>query len=191
MLAYVFWHWPDAQTDHEHYQNALISFHRTLAAHRPAGLHFSRCLLLDQAPWLERDSATYEDWSLVENSAALDPLNEGAVTGACQEPHRQVARWTVGSGAGLYQLRAGDASLATISQEYRFNKPEGMSYAALYESLQPLITQHGAGLWTRQMNLGPGPEFCLLAPAAFALPASFEQLEIAVRLLWSGSEREG
>jgi hypothetical protein len=186
MLAYVFWHWPAAQTDPTAYQNALIHFHSTLAKQKPAGFLFSRCLLLASAPWLGRDAATYEDWSLVENSAALDPLNIGAVTGACQEPHQQVAHWTIGSGAGLYQLRAGNAYLPAVHQEYRFNKPAGMSYTDLYTLLQSLVEQSGGNLWTRQMNLGPGPEFCWQSPEAFAVPEILLALDLPAQHLWAG-----
>lgn len=186
MLAYVFWHWPDAHTEPAVYQNALLYFHSTLAEHKPAGFLLSRCLLLSNALWLDRDTVTYEDWSLVENSAALDPLNIGAVTGACQEPHHQVARWTVGSGAGLYQLRAGDAYLPVIRQAYRFNKPAGISYTDLYTLLQPLIEQSQGSLWTRQMNLGPGPEFCWHSPEAFDVPEILQALNLPTQQLWSG-----
>src|SRR5258708_28586055 len=110
---------------------------------------YSRCLLLNQASWLGREIATYEDWSIVENSAAFDPLNEGAVTGVCQEPHRLVARWTVGSGAGLYKLHTGDVTLPVVRQTYRFNKPTVMTYADFYALVQPFTEQSQGCIWLR------------------------------------------
>ena len=47
-----------------------------------------------------------------------------------------------------------------------FAKPAGMGYPALFDRLGPSLTV-GRGLWGRQMTLGPGPEFGLLAPDGF------------------------
>ena len=184
MIAYVFWHWPDPEIGPQSYQEALLRFHRTLAAHKPEGFHFSRCLLAEHASWLARDAPTYEDWSIVENTAALDPLNTGAVTGACLEPHQNVAQWTIGSAAGLYSLRAGKAALSTLRFEYRFSKPAGLAYTDLATLLDPLIAQSNSTLWTRMLNLGPGPEFCLQSAAALDLPAALAALTIPVQQLF-------
>ena len=81
MLAYVFWHWHNPQIDTDTYQKYLQQFHQTLSAHKPEGFHYSRVLAMQQFPWLERSEETYEDWYIVENSAALDPLNDAAVAG--------------------------------------------------------------------------------------------------------------
>lgn len=181
MLAYVFWHWPLTGVEAHTYQEDLISYHRTLYAHKPGGFHHTRVLLMEQASWLERDEQTYEDWHVVENSAALDPLNERAVSGPCQEPHRLIARWTQGGAGGLYHLVFGDADLSVVRFAYRFSKPAGMTYGALYELLQPLVQEVRGTLWTRQMNLGPGPEFCLHSSEALVFPDVLPTLKIPVQ----------
>src|SRR6266704_5977465 len=132
MLAYVFWHWHNTQVDVDTYEEQLTDFHRTLSEHKPAGFHYSRLLVMQEASWLERAERTYEDWNIVENSAALDPLNHDAVAGPCLEPHNRVARLAQGGTGGLYSLRFGDALRKTINYAYRFNKPVGMTYAQLY-----------------------------------------------------------
>jgi hypothetical protein len=180
MLAYVFWHWPRPEVKAHTYQEDLITYHQTLLAHKPDGFHHTRVLLMEQASWLTRNEETYEDWHLVENSAALDPLNERAVSGPCQEPHRQIARWTQGSAGGLYHQVFGEADLLTVRFAYRFNKPTGMTYQALYELLQPLTQESKGTLWIRQMNLGPGPEFCFHSSEEIIFPASLPTLKIPV-----------
>jgi hypothetical protein len=184
MLAYVFWHWHSRLVDAHIYQEALINFHRTLSAHKPGGFHYSRVLLVEQASWLGRDEPTYEDWNIVENSAALDPLNEGAVSGACQEPHNQVARWAEGGTGGLYRLRFGDGRLQEVCFALRFDKPAGMTYAALYDLLRPLEEQSAGDLWVRQMTLGPGPEFCFHSSQELAFPEILHALKIPVKQIW-------
>ncbi|GHO82203.1 hypothetical protein [Dictyobacter formicarum] len=181
MLAYVFWHWPVPDIEAPTYQHDLITYHQTLAAHRPSGFHHTRVLQMKQASWLKRNEVTYEDWHLVENSAALDPLNERAVSGPCQEPHRQIARWTQGSAGGLYHLVFGDPDLSVVRFAYRFHKPAGMTYGALYEVLQPLLQEVKGMLWTRQMNLGPGPEFCFQSSEPFVFPDILPSLSIPVK----------
>jgi hypothetical protein len=181
MLAYVFWHWPFPDVEEHTYQEDLINYHQTLFAHKPSGFHHTRVLQMAQASWLGRNEETYEDWHLVENSAALDPLNERAVSESCQEPHRQIARWTQGSAGALYQLVFGDADLHTVRFAYRFSKPAGMTYGALYELLQPLVQEVKGTLWTRQMNLGPGPEFCFHSSDAVVFPDMLPVLKIPVK----------
>jgi hypothetical protein len=136
---------------------------------------------MERASWLERNEETYEDWHLIENSAVLDPLNERAVSGPCQEPHRRIAQLAQGGTGGLYRLLSGNADLPTVHWAYRLNKPAGTGYGELYELLQPLVEKARGTLWTRQMSLGPGPEFCLHSPEPLALPDTLPALAIPVR----------
>src|SRR4051794_11065864 len=108
MLAYVFWHWPTSTAEPSAYTNDLISFHIALQVHSIAGFQFSHVFRLEKAPWVPQISPFYEDWYLIENSAALDSLNLAAVTAARKAPHDQVAHNADGGKAGLYQLRAGE-----------------------------------------------------------------------------------
>jgi hypothetical protein len=183
MLAYVFWHWPFPEVEVPTYQRDLIAYHQTLFVHKPVGFHHTRVLQMEQAPWLERSEKTCEDWHVVESSAALDPLNERAVSGPCQEAHRQIARWTQGGAGGLYSLVLGDADLSVVRFAYRFSKPAGMTYGDLYALLQPLAQEAKGMLWLRQMSLGPGPEFCFQSSEALALPDILSTLKIPVKQL--------
>lgn len=181
MLAYVFWHWLRPEVAAHRYQQDLITYHQTLYAHKPSRFYYTRVLLAEQATWLGRSEETYEDWHLMENSAVLDPLNKCAVSGPCQEPHRQIAQWTQGSAGGLYRLVSGEADLSTVYFVYRWNKPAGMTYSKMYELLEPLVQSVNGILWTRQMNLGPGPEFCLQSPAPLVFPDLLPILSIPVQ----------
>jgi hypothetical protein len=184
MLAYVFWHWHNSQIGSEAYQEALKGFHQILSEHKPAGFHYSRVLQMERFPWLGREEETYEDWYIVENMAALDPLNEGAVGGVRLEPHNRVARWTEGGTAGLYKLRAGEERLPLVCFSYRFNKPAGMSYVAFYDLLRPMQEQQSGNLWIRQMTLGPGPEFCWQSAEETALPDVLQATKLSVQQIW-------
>jgi hypothetical protein len=171
MLAYVFWHWPTPQTDRTTYENHLRDFHRALAAGKPDGFLRSAVFRLRDAPWLETDDDAYEDWYLVEGSAALDVINDAAVTAARKDPHDRAARHAAGGTAGLYRLRQGSENLEAARFAWWLAKPAGMSYDDFYAQLHPLTDQADVGLWGRQMVLGPTPEFTLRSPQPLDLPA--------------------
>src|SRR5580765_1368085 len=92
MLAYVFWHWPRPDHAAAEYERGQLAFHRALAHAAPRGFLSSLTFRVSgTAAWLG-GSPAYADWYLVDNSAALDPLNVAAVSGVCEAPHRQVAQ---------------------------------------------------------------------------------------------------
>jgi hypothetical protein len=132
---------------------------------------------LAEMPWLTPGQGGYEDWHLLEDSAALDVLNEAAVTHARQAVHDRVAGMAANGAAGLYGLRSGVRIEPAVA--YWMSKPAGMKYADFDESLQPLIAS-GCCLWGRRMTLGPTPEFCLHAPAEVKLPHSALALKIEI-----------
>ena len=105
MLAYVFWHWPRAGVPAAEYEDLQRRFHAALQAAPSAGFLGSRCLALAGAPWAGGGGPAYEDWYLLEGSAALDPLNAAAVTASRQAPHDAAAAVADGGTAGLYTLR--------------------------------------------------------------------------------------
>lgn len=183
MLAYVFWHWRRPEIDRAHYEDRLAKFHEALRRAAPEGFVASCAFRAGAAPWVS-DDESYEDWYLTEGSYALDPLNDGAVSGDCQAPHEGAARAAAGGTAGLYRLRQGSASVRDAVWSHWFTKPRGMSYGELFERLEPMTSAPGTGLWGRQMTLGPTPEFCLLAASEPALNAAAEGLERPLVRVW-------
>ena len=161
MLAYVFSHKAGSGTDVATYEAALREFHASLAAARPRG--FIRSVTY-------RVGARYSDWYLVENSAALDGLNDAAVTGGRAATHNAAARMAADGVGKLMSLAAGEPDLDT-AVETRFSKPPGMGYADLYAALGRRSSEPGASLWRRMMVLGPPPEFSLLTRSAVELPS--------------------
>ncbi len=184
MLAYVFWHWRHPHIERHSYQQLLIDFHTALRARKPVGFHYSTAFQVEHIPWLDAIGEVYEEWYILENSAALDSLNEAAVTGLCREPHNQVARSAAGGSAGLYRLRGGESRITTARVAFWFAKPSGMGYESLYQTLQPATIHSAGSLWERQMVLGPAPEFCLQTPADTTLPANFIPLKIRLTRIW-------
>jgi hypothetical protein len=179
MLAYVFWHWKRADVSAPDYEERLRQFHRALSDSPPPGFSQSAALALSGAPWANDGGDAYEDWYLVQDSAALDPLNAAAVSASRQLPHDEAAARAAGGAAGLYRLRAGQA-VRTPNVALWFEKPVGWSYRKLFAELEPL-TSNGAALWGRQMTLGPAREFCLHAAEALRLPHGIEAPTIALR----------
>lgn len=167
MLAYVFWHVRRPTVAAPEYEAAHRAFSETLWATPVPGLLGLRCYRLSGVPWLAPGQGAYEDWHLLEGSAALDVLNDSAVTRARLAVHDRIAGMAANGTAGLYGLRMG----ARIEPAFAcwMSKPAGMSYAAFDDSLKPFISE-GCCLWGRRMTLGPTPEFCLHAPAAVSLP---------------------
>ncbi len=163
MLAYVFSHRPAGGVDVGDYEAALRRFHATLASAPPSGFIGSSTFTVGDR---------YDDWYLVESSAALDILNEAAVSGARTPAHNAAARMAVDGVGKLYTLASGEP-LSGTGYEIRFSKPAGTSYADLYERLQAYGRRPGTSLWRRMMVLGPPPEFCLIAPSEIELPSEF------------------
>ena len=185
MLAYVFWHWPQNGTDHAAYERRLAHFQAALAASRPPGLHDAAVFRLAAAPWIQAPG--YEEWYLLEGSAALDPLNEAAVSPACRAAHDGAAVLAGGGAAGLYRLRAGCLLPHGARFSYWLSKPSGASYAQFYASLEPLTGQGGTALWGRQMVLGPTPEFCLHSQAEAEIPPGLLVMKNTLEPVWMAS----
>jgi hypothetical protein len=162
LLAYVFSHEPAPEVDVAGYEAVLRRFHEALASMRPEG--FIRSLTYRIGPG-------YSDWYLVETSAALDPLNAAAVSGARAASHDAAARMATNGAGKLLSLVAGELDEQAVV-ETRFSKPKGMAYRDLYSSLEHITGQPGTSLWRRMMVLGPPPEFSLVARAPADLPAA-------------------
>ena len=173
MLAYVFWHWPQAGVDTEVYVAHLEAFHQTLAANGPPGFQRSVVFCIEDADWLQTRGPAYEEWYVLDGSAAMDSLNDAAVSGLCEAPHNLVAREAAGGTGGLYRLRAGEGSLSDARFAVWLAKPEGVTYRDFYETLASLTAQPGVALWGRQMTLGPTTEFCLHSQTPIQLPPGY------------------
>jgi hypothetical protein len=169
MLAYVFWHWRQPAVAREEYERVLGRFHTALREAPPPGFGRSWVWRLEAAPWIPGGGAGYEDWYLVDGSAALDPLNDAAVTASRQAAHDHAARLVAGGTAGLYRLRAGEPQ-PDAARAIWFPKPGGLSYAALEAAFGELMEGRRFALWGRQMVLGSAPEFCLHVQEPIALP---------------------
>jgi hypothetical protein len=185
MLAYVFWHWPQSHIDHDSYLNHLIDFHNTLAASKPPGFQESVVFRVRGGSWLNTTAEAYEEWYLLDGSAAMDPLNDAAVSGVCEEPHNRVAREAADGIGGLYRLRAGNGQLSESRFALWLSKPAGVSYKEFYASLQPLTSEPGVALWGRQMTLGPTTEFCIQSSNPIELPPGYSGLQPQLTRIYS------
>ena len=176
MLAYVFWHVPRPGIVARDYEAAHREFHDALWESPVAGLRGVRVFKLAAIPWLGGQPG-YEDWHLLDNSAALDVLNWAAISQARQLPHDRIAELAADGTAGLYGVRSGKPFDAAFA--YWLSRPAGTSYAAFDASWQSLVDL-GCCLWGRRMTLGPTPEFCLHAPAEIRSPYPAQPLRIEI-----------
>lgn len=183
MLAYVFWHWRRPAVLAADYEAAQRRFHAALGAAPPPGFERSFSITFRGAPWAAQRGEAYEDWYLVDGSAALDPLNAAAISASRQAPHDAAAALAAGGTAGLYSLRQGapEAPPGTVTW---FAKPDGMTYRALDAMLEPVVRSEHAALWCRQMTLGPALEFCLHTRGPAALPEPLAPFAIRCRTVW-------
>ena len=185
MLAYVFWHWRRPEIPRDEYERRQQAFHAALTASPSPGFVRSTSAAITGAPWANGGGDAYEDWYLVEGSAALDPLNDAAISAARERPHAEAAAVAAGGTAALYRLRGGRA-LARPTHATWFDKPADRGYARLAEELRPIVDGGGMALWCRQMVLGPSPEFCLHGDAPAALPDGYVPLWLPLAPVWSG-----
>jgi len=178
LLAYVFWHAPRPDVAAQDYEAAHRAFHDVLWQSRVPGLLALRVHALVAIPWLGSGQPGYEDWHLLADSAALDRLNEAAVTQSRRLPHDRIAALASDGTAGLYGLRSG--ALMNPAAAYWLSKPAGMSYAGFDRVMQPFV-ERGCCLWGRRMTLGPTPEFCLQAPGELELPVAARKIALEAR----------
>ena len=186
-LAYVFWHWIQADADVAAYEDALRAFQQTLLDNAPPGYRRAAVFRHGPAPWLPDPGMHYVDWYLTDGSAALDPLNDGAVSATCRAAHDAAAGRAAGGTAGLYQLRQGAVRASEVCCATWFSKPEGMTYGALDEDLAARMQGVRSELWSRRMTLGPTPEMCVLATTAVELPAAYQAFSVAMEPVWPGA----
>ena len=173
MIAYLFFHHLEPGADEVEYEAGLRHFHVALRDAGIAGFSGSRTYRLADG---------YCDWYLVESSAALDPLNDAAVSGGRTTLHNAVAMRAVNFTGKLMKLAAGryDPEAAV---EVRFSKPHGMSYADFYRRLEPLTARPDVSVWRRMMVLGPAPEFSLLSRTEEALPRDMDPVVVKLELV--------
>ncbi|HEU4931540.1 MAG TPA: hypothetical protein VFT48_05640 [Pyrinomonadaceae bacterium] len=184
MLAYVFWHWPQPDVDRGAYEDHLCAFQQTLAANKSSGFQQSVVFRIRGASWLNTSDEAYEEWYLLDDSAAMDSLNEAAVSGACEEPHNRVAREAADGTGGLYRLREGVETLDQAKFAIWLSKPAGVSYKTFYADLQSLTSQPGVALWGRQMTLGPTTEFCIHSQTSIELPPGYSGHSLNLHLIY-------
>jgi hypothetical protein len=174
MLAYLFWHVPDAGTDTRDYETALLGFQASLARRPSPGLIACATFRISPVPWLD-NRAGYEDWCLLDSSAALDPLNAAAIDAQHADAHAAIAgKMDFGHG-GLYAHFHGGALPLAGARVLWLRRPRGIQYQ---EPLRAMIDKAPGFLscWRRQMVLGPAEEFAVVGSAqlALSLPAGWQ-----------------
>lgn len=163
MIAYVFWHWPDAGAERDAYEAAQREFHQKLGEAPSEGFQRSTSFRVHGVPWIAGGEG-YEDWYLLDGSYALDPLNELAVSPAVRGVHDAAARSAAGAG-GLYRLVRGVPRLAA-GRVLWVAKRRGDPYDGFYARFGPDTV-----IWRRQMVLGPAREFLIEGEAPEGLDA--------------------
>ena len=180
MLGYLLWHWPLAEVDAAAYEASISGFHRALADLQPKGFLGSASFRVSGAPWAASCGPAYEDWYLLEDSAAIDVLNDLAVSGESKGHHDSAALALENAAAGLYTLRVGNATVASLKEATQGNwlaKPKGQSYEDFFAFIEPWTREGNVPVWRRQMVLGPTLEFCLISGRNLELPSNLTAVQ--------------
>lgn len=164
MLAYIFWHRPFPSVEKTAYEAALTKFHSALRKSSCPGFRGSATYSITETPWLNNQIG-YEDWNLLDSSAAMDPLNEAAVAPSMWDTHAAIAEQTDFGHGGLYRYLLGEADPSPLTRIWWLKRPRGIRYqqplAEIAESIEGPVS-----VWRKQMVLGPAPEFALLTSAS-------------------------
>jgi hypothetical protein len=177
MLAYLFWHRPYSTTTTKQYEEALLRFQQHLRQQDPPGFRGSASFRVAALPWLG-NRAGYEDWCLLDGSWALDPLNSFAVAGPVTSAHDAAAAQMEEGYGGLYALVWGEPVMPERSTAIWLTRPRGIQWRLVLDTVRQQFPQ--TTLWRRQMVLGPGKEFGLIAPPGveIAAPSGWSALAI-------------
>ena len=186
MLAYVFWHWPRPHVTPHEYEARVSDFHRSLSIDPPLGFRHSLTFRVDSLPWHSDKAAGYEDWYLVADWEAFDPLNAAAVSGNNRTPHDRVAQTAAGGTGGVYRLQYGTLDLTDAGFAVWLHKPEGVRYADFDDLLRAWTENVEISMWQRQMVLGPAPEYCILSRQRLTLLGHTAPLIIARHVIAVG-----
>src|SRR5262249_44995737 len=131
---------------------------------------------VDGEPWLP-DGRGYIDWYPLDGGfAALDVLNELAVSPSLKETHDRPAHMVAGGAGGVYRLIAGVGGGQPPFAATWLSKPGSVSYPAFHERLRQWTKHKDVTLWQRQMVLRPALEFCLQSPEPPEFPRNFRPL---------------
>jgi hypothetical protein len=167
MLAYIFWHVPFADVSPGDYEAALLGFQADLASRPPPGFAACTAYRIAEVPWLNGRRG-YEDWYFVSSSAALDGLNEAAVTPQRWDIHAAIAsKMDFGQG-GLYRHFHGEEQPLGGERVAWLKRPRGIQYES---ALRDIINASTGVLscWRRQMVLGPADEFAVIGTSRLTL----------------------
>lgn len=175
-LLYIFWSWPRQGVDLAVYGGRLSTFREELEDYMGGQLTAETASFSSPAPpWLPKDVPAFSDWWPMQNASVLDNLNEGALTSNVKPAHDAIAELYGGGAGSLYDWKKGVSyDPSWVNFTHWFAKPAGMSYAALYELLAPVLEQDKVLLLRRRMVLGPSPEFCIASEALFELAKPIE-----------------
>jgi hypothetical protein len=110
----------------------------------------------------------YEDWYLVRSSAALDDLNEAAVSPQRWDVHAAIASKMGPGHGGLYQHLYGHEQPRDGQRAVWITRPRGIRYEPV---LRELIDEAAGFLscWRRRMVLGPADEFLIIGTSQLKL----------------------
>lgn len=167
MRAYLFWHARPEHVGLSDYEATLLRFGRALAGANSPGLLGHASYAIGPTPWLGEPG--YEDWAWLDSSAALDALNDRAVTGDMAQPHDEIARATRHGGfGGLYYLVAGEHTIPGDSKIHWLTRPRGIDWRAFLPDIVGSANSR-VTVWRRQMVLGPATEFAVVGSPGLAL----------------------
>ena len=183
MIALVFWNSCREPAAAGAYRHALVEFHRSLNALKPAGFRYSATFETGSLPWFRSALPVYEDWYVLRDFAAIDALDRAVLDEAALSSHRFLMKNTGAALGTIVGLNAGPIRIHEFAAAHWLSRPGGVSMGDVVADATRAAPGARCSVWTRALGLGPC-EHCILTTGEASFPPGCDAVCVRRSTVW-------